>query len=167
MKTSRFWIEIVALGTAIACALALMIATLGAAAVAIGGHPNEAASAQAGPAQASPAPASPERAAQPSPVSSSGSSSLGPSSARPQTHEGMVTCSRCGAKHSAQIGRTAVDCSLTCVHGGAMFALVDGDKTYTLDGASDRLKKVAGRRARIVGVVRGDLIQVSSVAAAN
>jgi hypothetical protein len=152
MKASRFWIEIVALGTAIACALALVIATLGAAAVAVGGHPKEAASGQA----------SPERTAQPSPASSPGSSS-----ARQQTHEGMVTCSRCGAKHSADFGRTAVDCSLTCVHGGATFALVDGDKIYLLDGAPDRLKKVAGQRARIVGVVRGNRIKVSSVAAAT
>ena len=79
----------------------------------------------------------------------------------------MVTCSRCGAKHSAELGKTAVDCSLTCVHGGATFALVDGDKMYMLDGAPDRLKKVAGQRARIVGVVRGDRIKVSSVAAAG
>jgi hypothetical protein len=32
MKTHRLWIEIVILGTGIACALALLIATLGAAA---------------------------------------------------------------------------------------------------------------------------------------
>jgi hypothetical protein len=37
MKTNRVWIEIVLLGTAIACALALLFATLGAAAgVAVG-----------------------------------------------------------------------------------------------------------------------------------
>lgn len=34
MQANRFWIEIVALGTAIACALALLLATLGAAAAA-------------------------------------------------------------------------------------------------------------------------------------
>ena len=37
MKTNRFWIETVALGTAIACALALLIATLAAATVAVTG----------------------------------------------------------------------------------------------------------------------------------
>lgn len=157
MKTSRFWIEIVALGTAIACALALVIATLGAAAVAVGGHPNEAGSSQASPGQGGL-----ERTAQPSPASSSSFSS-----ARQQAREGMVTCSRCGAKHSAALGKTAVNCSLTCVHSGATFALVDGDKTYMLDGATDRLKKVAGQRARIMGVVQGNRIKVSSVAAAS
>lgn len=157
MKASRFWIELVALGTAIACALALMIATLGAAAAAIGGRPSEAGSAQAGPEQTGP-----ERTAQPSPVVSSDSPA-----ARQQTREGMVTCSRCGAKHLADFGRTAVDCSLTCVRSGATFALVDGDKTYMLDGASDRLKKVAGQRARIVGVIRGQRILVSTVGGAS
>ena len=141
MKASRFWIEMVALGTAIACALALVIATLGAAAVAVAGHPKsgEAASGQAAES----------------------------SSARQQTHEGMVTCSRCGAKHSADLGKTAADCTRTCVHGGASFALVVGDKTYVLDGNLDGLKRVAGQRARIVGVVRGNTITVSSDSAAS
>jgi hypothetical protein len=152
MKTSRFWIEIVGLGTAIACALALVIATLGAAAAAVGGHPKSE-QAKSEQAQAEPAAESPSAA----------SLSL----ALQQTHEGMVTCSRCGAKHSATLGRTAVDCSITCVRAGATFALVDGDKTYMLDGASDRLKKVAGRRARIMGSVRGNRINVSSVAASS
>jgi len=154
MKTSRFWIEIVALGTAIACALALVIATLGAAAVVVASHSK---SVQAGSGQVGA-----ERAA-----GSSSAPSSTTSSAPQQTHEGMVTCSRCGAKHSAEIGKTAVDCSLTCVHGGATFALVEGDKLYLLDGASDRLKKVAGQRARIMGSVRGNRIKVSSVAAAS
>jgi len=148
MKTNRFWIEIVALGTVSACALALVIACVGAAGVAIAERP------QSNPAQTTQAASG--KAAESSPASSS---------PRQQIHEGMVTCSRCGAKHSADLGKTAVDCSLTCVHGGATFALVDGDKIYLLDGASDWLKQVAGQRARIVGVVRGNRIKVSSVAA--
>lgn len=135
MKANRFWIEIVALGTAIAFALALVIATLGAAAVAVGGR------AEAG--QETPAP--------------SGA----------KTYQGMVTCTRCGAKHSAALGRTAADCVLICVHGGSGFALVDGDKIYTLDGDASLLKKVAGRRAHVKGVARGNTITVSSVAAAS
>jgi len=146
MKTNRFWIEIVALGTVSACALALAIAGVGAAGVAIAGRP----------------PSSPAQSTQAASVAANE-----PASPRSRSYEGMVTCSRCGAKHSAELGKTAVDCSLTCVHGGAAFALVDGDKIYMLDGAPDRLKKVAGQRARIVGVVRGNRIKVSSVAAAS
>jgi hypothetical protein len=83
-----------------------------------------------------------------------------------QTYQGMVTCSRCEAKHSTSLGTTAGKCILACVRGGATFALVDGDRTYLLDGDLIVLKQVAGRRARIVGAVKGNTIKVSSVAAA-
>jgi hypothetical protein len=142
MKPHRLWIEIVALGTAIACALALLIATLGAAAAVVGDRP---ASAQA-----------------------SESTPSGDSSSEPQqAYEGMVTCTRCGAKHSSKLGRTAADCTRVCVHGGAGFALVDGEKTYTLEGDSNLLKRIAGQRARVAGVLRGNTIKVSSIASAS
>jgi hypothetical protein len=161
MKTNRFWIEIVALGTVSACALALVIACVGAAGVAIAGRPPSSAAQSNQPPSNQP-PLNQPQSTQPSPVVATE-----PSSPRSRSFEGMVTCSRCGAKHSPDFGRTAVDCSLTCVHGGATFALVDGDKIYMLDGAPDRLKKVAGQRAHIVGVARGNRIKVSSVAAAS
>jgi hypothetical protein len=130
MKTNRVWIEIVLLGTAIACALALLFATLGAAAGAAG----EVGARQAGTAE--------------------------------QTYEGMVSCSRCGAKHAAELGQAASTCTRTCVNGGANFALVDGDATYLLDGDLNLLKKLAGQRARVVGALHGQTIRISSVAPA-
>jgi hypothetical protein len=146
VKANRVCIEIVALGSAIACALGLLIATLGAAAVAVAepprSRPGEPGQAEAAQARESP-------------------------SDRQQTHEGMVTCSRCGAKHSPDLGKTADDCTRQCVRGGAAFALVDGDKTYTLHGDLQLLKRVAGQRARVVGVVRGNTIKVASVVTAN
>ena len=135
MKTNRFWIETVALGTAIACALALLIATLAAATVAVTG------SGESG--QATPA-----------------------TSTQSRTFEGMVTCSRCGEKHSAMQGATA-DCARQCVHDGAALTLVEGDQTYTLEGDLIALKKVAAQRARIVGEMRGNTIKVLSIAEAN
>jgi len=146
MKTNQFWIEIVALGTAIACALALLIATLGAAAVAVAEH-SKSARVELGQNESAQA----------------AESSSGPQ----QTHEGMVTCSRCGAKHSADLGKTAGDCTRQCVRGGARFTLVDGDKTYVLDGNPALLKIVAGQRARIVGTVRGNTITVSTAGAVS
>src|SRR5437763_27837 len=50
------------------------------------------------------------------------------------SYTGMVTCSRCLAKHPATLGRTATNCVLTCVHSGAGFALIVGDKVYQLTG---------------------------------
>lgn len=131
MKRNRVWIEIVILGTAIACALALLLASLGAAAGAAEG----AASVRRLP------------------------------SSSDQTYEGMVTCSRCGAKHPATLARSATTCIRTCVHGGARFALVDADSTYVLDGDSTVLTKLAGQRAHVTGTRDGRTIRVFSVTA--
>ena len=136
MKPNRVWIEIVILGTAIACALALLIATLGTAAgAAVGqsGTPQE----------------------QEKPI-------LGE-----QIHEGMISCSRCGARHSAARGETAADCVRICVRGGASFALVEADATYLLDGDLSALKKIAGQRARVVGSMDGKTIRITSLVAAS
>ncbi len=144
MKRNRLWIEIIALGSVMACMVALLIATLGAA-VALTGQP------ASGQEIESPAPP----AAPSVPQAEAG-----------QSYEGMVTCSMCGAKHSAKLGENASDCTLSCVRAGAKFALIDGDKVYQLDGDPSLLKKIAGQRAHIIGIARGNTIQVSSLDAA-
>jgi hypothetical protein len=82
-----------------------------------------------------------------------------------KAYEGMVTCSRCGARHSPALARTAEVCVRVCVHGGASFALVDSDSTYLLDGDTNALKRVAGQRVRIRGNLSGQTIKVASVVA--
>lgn len=84
-----------------------------------------------------------------------------------RTFEGMVTCSRCGAKHSASFAKAADTCVRVCVHDGGSFALVVSDTTYLLQGDMTALKKVAGQRARVVGTLEGKTIKISSVAAAT
>ncbi len=79
-----------------------------------------------------------------------------------QTYEGMVTCSRCGAKHSRALGEKADDCTRTCVRGGASFVLIEPDATYLLDGDLGTLGRLAGQRARIVGELNGNTIRISS-----
>ncbi len=132
MKANRVWVEILLLGTAMACALALLFATVGAVAGAA---------------------AAEEAARQETPPSLE------------KAYEGMVTCTRCGAKHSAALGQTAAVCTRVCVRGGASFALVGADETYILDGDLGVLAKLAGQRARIVGERNGNTIRISSVAA--
>ncbi len=144
MKTNQIWIESVALATATACALALLIAVLASGTAAVTGRAGSVQANESGSVQANESGSIP-----------------------PRTYEGMVTCTRCGAKHSAKLARTATNCTLTCVHGGAKFALVDGDKLYPLDGDLNILKRLAGQRARVVGVMRGDAITVSSIADEN
>jgi hypothetical protein len=132
MRYHRFWIEIVVLGSAVALALALLMATVGAAAGAAEGEHD--------------------------------SAQLNPSNARDTqiTLVGMVTCSRCGAKHSPTLERSASTCVRVCVHGGAAFALVNPETTYILDGDPVALKKLAGQRARVVGTVDGQTVKVVS-----
>jgi len=131
MKRHRVWVEILLLGTLIACVLALVLATVGAVA--------SAAAASIEPRQMAPP-------------------------ATERTFEGMVTCSRCGAKHSPSLARAADTCVRMCVHDGGSFALVVADSTYILEGDMSALKKVAGQRARIVGTLSGNKIKISSVA---
>jgi hypothetical protein len=142
MQKNRFWIEIVALGTMIACALALLIATLGVGAAAFSGQDNSAAPPQTSPnLGATQAPDGPIR-----------------------TYEGMITCSHCGAQHPPKLDRSAASCTLACIHAGAAFALVDGEKVYQLTGNTPLLKKFAGQRVQLTGVAHGSAIDVSTVA---
>jgi hypothetical protein len=85
------------------------------------------------------------------------------SAAPPQTYEGMITDTHCGAKHSAALGRTATDCTIVCVRGGEQFVLVDGDTRYLLEGDLVALRRVAGQRVRIIGTRNGRKISVASV----
>lgn len=144
MKTAasseRFWIEIVVLAAGGACAVALLLASLGA----VGAVAGDAKPAFA----ATSAVAAVPQTEQPE--------------AQQQAFEGMVTCSQCGARHLAAYGKTAADCSRSCVHGGAQFALVEGEKTYLLDGDAMLMKKFAGQRAKVMGTLRGNIITVSS-----
>ncbi|MFZ0733996.1 MAG: hypothetical protein WAM79_16870 [Candidatus Sulfotelmatobacter sp.] len=83
-------------------------------------------------------------------------------SANAQMFDGLVTCSKCGAKHSERMGQSASTCARVCVRGGAKFALVNADSLYLLDGNLSLLKRLAGERAQIVGTLHGSTIHVVS-----
>ncbi|HTS04069.1 MAG TPA: hypothetical protein VMP68_00685 [Candidatus Eisenbacteria bacterium] len=139
MRNQRFWIEIILLGTAVAFALGLLLASLGAVAGAASGELES--------------------------VQTNDSRST--STETQKTFEGMVTCSNCGAKHPASLNRPATVCVRMCVHAGGNFALVEDESLYLLDGDREALKKVAGQRARITGILSGHTIKVSSILAAS
>lgn len=89
--------------------------------------------------------------------------------AKVQTFTGVVSDAMCGATHMME-GDPA-SCLRTCVNKGSKYALVVGDKVYTLDSSSpatlDTLNKLAAQKATVKGTVDGDTISVSSVAAAK
>jgi hypothetical protein len=136
MKTQRIWIEIVLVGSAISVGLALLLASIGAAA----GIPEASYD-----------------------VPQSAAAATQKTDSAEQIFDGMVTCSRCGARHSPALQRPATVCVRVCVHGGATFALVSADSSYVLRGDSQALKPFAGERARVVGTLSGHTIVVQSV----
>jgi len=92
-----------------------------------------------------------------------------PAWATDQTMTGKVSDAMCGAKH--QMAGNDVSCTRTCVKGGSKYALVVGDKVYTLEAtdkaALDKLDELAGAPAKVTGEVKGDTIAVKSVAAGS
>ena len=98
-----------------------------------------------------------------------GGSMLAFGAAKPQTFTGEVSDSMCGASHMME-GKKA-DCAHTCVGKGSSYALVVGDKVYSLKATDkaiqDKLSELAGERAKITGTADGETIEVSQVAASK
>ena len=81
---------------------------------------------------------------------------------KPQTLTGEISDAMCGAHHMMEGAKA--DCTRACVSKGSKYALVVGDKVYTLEGGdSKELDKLAGQKAKVTGTVKGDTIQVSAV----
>ena len=79
-----------------------------------------------------------------------------------QSLTGTVSDAMCGAKHSGE----AAACTKGCVKKGSAYALVVGDKVYTLKGGEKDLDKLAGQQATVTGTVDGDKVTVTAVKAA-
>lgn len=80
---------------------------------------------------------------------------------------GMITDDRCSARHVPSSDSSPAECVQACVRKGAHYMLVDGDKSYRLDGSEDKFSKVAGQRANVLGELSGDTIRVSAVSTAQ
>jgi hypothetical protein len=82
-----------------------------------------------------------------------------------KTMTGVVSDAMCGAQH--MMAGSAAECTRACVSKGSKYALVVGDKVYTLEtsdkAALDQLNKLAGQNAKVTGAVEGQTIKVSSV----
>ena len=84
-----------------------------------------------------------------------------------KTFTGTVSDAMCGAKHMGD----AATCTRGCVSKGSKYALVVGDKVYSLDttdkAALETLDKQAGEKATVTGTEKDNTITVSSVKAAK
>jgi hypothetical protein len=86
-----------------------------------------------------------------------------------QTLTGEVSDAMCGAKH--EMPGKAADCTRACMKHGSSYALVVGDKVYTLEtsdqAALAKLNDLAGAKAKVTGEVDGTTMTVKSVAAGS
>jgi hypothetical protein len=84
---------------------------------------------------------------------------------KPATYTGTVSDAMCGAQH--MMPGDAASCTKACVNKGSKYALVVGDKVYTLDTTDKaslaELDKLAGQTAKVTGMAQEDTIAVKSV----
>jgi hypothetical protein len=89
--------------------------------------------------------------------------------AKAQSYTGTVSDAMCGAKHMMEGDPAA--CLRACVQKGSKYALVVGDKVYTLDTQNQAtlatLDKLANKKVTVKGSADGDTISVTSVAEAK
>lgn len=83
-----------------------------------------------------------------------------------KTLTGIVSDAMCGKTHAMK-EETPAQCTRMCVKGGSAFALVVGDKVYTLRGSSSALFKYAGQKVTLKGTLQGGTVLVESVAPAK
>ena len=85
-----------------------------------------------------------------------------------QKFTGEVGDAMCGRKH---MEGTPAECTRVCVKQGSKYALVIDDKIYALDTSDNAvlasLDQQAGKRVTVTGALKGDDIEVSSVAPAK
>jgi hypothetical protein len=78
-------------------------------------------------------------------------------------YSGVITDSVCGARHTKYPNLDAVKCTRECVRTGAKYMLIDGDKSYALQGDFAELAQFAGQRARVTGTLQGDTIHITAI----
>jgi len=85
-----------------------------------------------------------------------------------KSYTGTVSDAMCGAKHAMP---DAATCTRGCVGKGSKYALVVGDKFYTLEttdkAALATLDKQAGAKATVTGTEKDNTITVTAVKAAQ
>jgi len=77
---------------------------------------------------------------------------------------GVISDSTCGLKH-ATASDDAAACVAKCISGGGKYVLVSGGKLYQLNPQDKIGSSLAGREAKVTGILSGDTITVSSATA--
>ena len=84
-----------------------------------------------------------------------------------ETFSGIITDSHCRARHAPSFEKNPSDCTLLCIRNGSEYALVNGERSFRLQGDGHELGKLAGERVNLVGSLARGVIKVSSVSEAR
>jgi len=95
------------------------------------------------------------------PVASAAPRSSAESGAK--TYSGIITDSYCGARHNKDPNLNSAECTRMCVRKGAKYELVNGDKTYLLEGNIADLNGLAGQRVEAKGTIEGNTIHFTEI----
>lgn len=79
---------------------------------------------------------------------------------------GTVSDAMCGKTHMVK-GASAATCTRACVKEGSDYALVVGDKVYTLKGDKTAIDKFAGANVVVKGKLSGSTVTAESIKAAQ
>lgn len=75
---------------------------------------------------------------------------------------GVITDTMCGKTHMLP-GKSDAECVKECVRSGSKYALLVGNKVYTLAGDSKKLEPFAGKKVKVAGEMKGDTMAVASI----
>jgi hypothetical protein len=76
-------------------------------------------------------------------------------------YTGVVGDTMCGTKHMKDT--KDADCIHMCIDHGFDYALVVGDKIYTLKGDKPQIDKFAGRKVKVTGTLADNAITIDSI----
>lgn len=79
---------------------------------------------------------------------------------------GYVSCAKCGAKHGDG-AQASIDCVKGCIKGGAQPVLVVGDKVMKISNTAKVPETLYGLKVTVKGTLKGDAVQVASIAQAK
>jgi hypothetical protein len=82
------------------------------------------------------------------------------------TLTGTVSDVMCGKTHMMK-GESPAQCTRDCVKEGSDYALVVGDKVYTLKGDKTAIDKFAGANVVVKGKLSGSTVTMESIKAAQ
>lgn len=77
---------------------------------------------------------------------------------------GVISDNMCGKQHMMK-NAPASRCVRECVKAGSDYALLVGDKIYTLKGDKAEIHKFAGEKTTVKGTVSGSIVAVTSISA--